>query len=291
MSLSQVSSATSSNYSTYSAPGNYYNLDAVYSSPSTEKKKEEDPLGKNAFLTMLIAQLKNQDPLNPQEGTQFATQLAQFSSLEQQFNANNTLSSILKSLEAKSDGNLIDYIGKEVLTQNNNIIVSEGAARGGSFTIDQPASTTVIVSNKDGLEVRRINLGNIDPGTHNIQWDGRDNSGKSVADGSYSYEVVAESEGGTFVPVKTTVSGEVTGVTYQNGIPYLMLNDTLISPSSVIKVLKVSEQVPASNETNQPATSSDSQGQDTIQLPNNTTIGDLPVAEPDWQALAQMVLQ
>jgi flagellar basal-body rod modification protein FlgD len=70
-----------------------------------------DSLGKEAFLTMMVAQLKNQDPLNPLEGTDFTAQLAQFSSLEQQITMNTNLSSILESLNSSAaNDNLFDYM-------------------------------------------------------------------------------------------------------------------------------------------------------------------------------------
>ena len=80
---------------------------------NTSPKKE---LGREQFLTLLIAQLRNQDPLNPLESADFTAQLAQFSSLEQLFGMNETLTGIQDTLGAQETSNVLDYIGKSVKT-------------------------------------------------------------------------------------------------------------------------------------------------------------------------------
>ena len=73
-------------------------IDNDSSSYQTAVKKE---LGKEDFLTLLVTQLKNQDPMNPMESTDFTAQLAQFSSLEQLFGVNDALGNIQNSLSGK----------------------------------------------------------------------------------------------------------------------------------------------------------------------------------------------
>ncbi len=65
-----------------------------------QRETDEDPLGMDAFLTMLVAQMQNQDPLSPMEGTEFSTQLAQFSQLEQAMNTNTNLEKLIESLSS-----------------------------------------------------------------------------------------------------------------------------------------------------------------------------------------------
>ena len=81
---------------TISSTGNS-SLDKItgsYQSSDTEKTSKEDALGRDAFLTMLVAQLQNQDPLNPMDGTDFSAQLAQFSQLEQLINLNDSMDNL-----------------------------------------------------------------------------------------------------------------------------------------------------------------------------------------------------
>ncbi len=208
-------------------------------SQKTEEKK--DPLGREAFLGMLIAQLKHQDPLNPLEGTDFTAQLAQFSMLEQQFSTNDNLKSLLGATNAKREDNLIEYIGKEVSGTAETMIVKEGKVSGGQYTMEKQADVSISIYDSKHKEVCTIYAGQRNPGTHAIQWDGKDNDGQSLADGTYTYEVMALDTLGGYVPVRTAFSGLVTGVTYENGTGYLQVGDNLLDPATVKRVWQTAQ--------------------------------------------------
>ena len=101
-----------------------------------QRVTDEDPLGMDAFLTMLVAQLQNQDPLNPMEGTEFSTQLAQFSQLEQAMNTNDNLEKLIETMSEESETNLQDYLGKEVVAAVDSIEVDGGEPVGGYYTVE-----------------------------------------------------------------------------------------------------------------------------------------------------------
>ena len=85
-------------------------ITSSYQSYEKDKTEKEDTLGMDAFLTMLVAQLQNQDPLNPMEGSDFSAQLAQFSQLEQLINLNGTMESLGTSFGQNSEGDVLGYI-------------------------------------------------------------------------------------------------------------------------------------------------------------------------------------
>lgn len=208
-------------------------------SPYTSPKKD---LGRDEFLTLLITQLKNQDPLSPLESSDFTAQLAQFSSLEQLFGMNETLANIQNTLRAQESGNVLDYIGKVVKTYDNTVFIKEGNMESNAFTLEDGADATIFVYNSEGIEVRRIYAGWKEAGEHDLVWDGRDSSGNLVSDGIYFFEVEAIDENGFIVPYDAYLTGEVTGVTYQNSIPYLMIGNKLVAPGNVIEVTKNNSQ-------------------------------------------------
>lgn len=205
------------------------------------QKKAEDPLGRDAFLTMLMAQMKNQDPLNPLDGTDFTAQLAQFTSLEQQFDMNDNLEAIKGALDTQSEPDLLQYIGKEISGAMNSMDVYDGIASGsGSFTLSEPTGVMVAIYNENGEEVKRMSMGQLAPGKHSVPWNGKDNDNKTVDDGTYTYQVIALNEkGGYSHELQTTVSGEVDGVVYKSGKGYLMVDDQMIDPSYVVQVSKI----------------------------------------------------
>jgi len=216
-------------------------LEPVYQQFSNQKTgsaDSKDELGMNQFLTMLVAQLKHQDPLNPMEGTDFTAQLAQFSGLEQQFAMNAHLAEMQAAIEAQGNGNVLDYIGKTVTTNNNTISIRDGQTDSGAYTLGSHADVNVYVYDENGIEVRRMYVGWQDAGKHNIDWDGKDNSGNTVDDGTYTFEIEAVGEMGQIVSSNTHVMGEVTGITYESDMPYLMIGDKLLSPSEIVEVEK-----------------------------------------------------
>lgn len=201
---------------------------------------KKDSLGKEAFLTMMVAQLKNQDPLNPMEGTDFTAQLAQFSSLEQQITMNTNLSSILESVtKSSANDNLFDYMGKTIVSDGNPVTLDSGeVVSGGVFELKEPASITVVVYDSTGTAVRRMSSGTklLEKGEYNIEWDGKNDDGYTVKDGEYTYKVKALNANNQYSDAATETKGKVSGITAYNGKSYLMVGTSRIKPESVESV-------------------------------------------------------
>ena len=206
---------------------------AAYENKDTKGK---EVVGKDDFLTLLVAQMKNQDPLNPMQTTEFTSQLAQFTSLEQLFTVNSNLEGIQGKITEQSNGNPIDYIGKEIKADDNAIEVKKGELISGSFVLENGADVGVVVYDKDGNEVRSFHEGWMQPGEYDMEWNLRDNKGYVVDDGIYSFDIFALDGAGEYVPVEIFTTGKVTGVTNEYGLPYLMVGNKIVSASNVVKV-------------------------------------------------------
>ena len=206
-----------------------------YSSKETEES--DDVLGKDAFLTMMVAQLRNQDPLSPMDGTDFTAQLAQFSSLEQQLTTNTNLEAILGELKTSSDEtNLFNYIGKNITSDGNPVTVRNGeVVAGGQFTLEEASTIDVVVYNSEGSAVRVLSSSYelIGEGTYDIEWDGRDESGFKVGNGEYTYDVIAKNVDGEYTSVSTSSTGLVSGLTSSGGKAYLVVDGRKVDPASV----------------------------------------------------------
>ncbi|UCE33405.1 MAG: flagellar hook assembly protein FlgD [Deltaproteobacteria bacterium] len=209
--------------------GTYPESTPTYTSPEKE-------LGRDQFLTLLVAQLKNQDPLNPLESADFTAQLAQFSSLEQLFGMNESLKGIEEALAAQESGNVLDYIGKSVKTLDNSIFVKDGTTESNVYELEDGAEVTISIRDEEGLEIRTIYAGWQGAGEHELIWDGKDNQGSTVDDGIYTFELEAMDEEGFIVPYDTYLLGVVTGVTYYGGDPFLMVGNKLLAPENIIEV-------------------------------------------------------
>ncbi len=211
------------------------NLSSSYVPHEKTKTEKEDALGQEAFLTMLVAQLENQDPLNPMEGTDFSAQLAQFSQLEQLIYLNKSMDTLAASYSDSSSGNAVDYIGRQVSGNVDSIEVEQGFASGGVYNLSEPSDVIITITNSQGKTIKTIVQGQQEAGTHSISWDGKDSQGKQVADGSYTYSVAANSGYG-FTNIPAEVSGIVEAVAYRNGNPYLVVQGAMLSPDAITAV-------------------------------------------------------
>ena len=209
----------------------------------TSSSSNAGELGMDQFLNLFIAQLKNQDPLSPLDSAQFTAQLAQFSTVEQLYGMNSKLADIETSLNGQSEQrDDLGYIGKTVKADDNTMRVDNGTVQAGSYTIDRSGYVTVDVYDSQGKIVRTFDQGLEDKGEHNVNWDGRDGTGSFVGDGTYTFEITARDENGFYIPYNTYLSGEVTGITYENGQSYLMIGDRIISNSNnIIEVTQTTE--------------------------------------------------
>ena len=127
----------------------------------TSTNTTNNVMGQDAFMKMLIAQLKNQDPLNPMDGTEFAVQLAQFTQLEKLTNLNETMKVLPDYLSSFANAQTVNMIGNEAIARGDVIDVSSTSARINSNLPSAIAGATdrkSVVSGKSGdLGGRRIN--------------------------------------------------------------------------------------------------------------------------------------
>jgi flagellar basal-body rod modification protein FlgD len=205
-----------------------------YKDYMAEKTKSDDDLGMNDFLTMLVAQLQHQDPLNPMESQDFTSQLTRFSQLEAQFKSNTILEQISESLSLQTGKSAEDYLDKYVTASVDTIDVTNATATGGFYTLEEAADVTITIYNKSGEIVQKINAGQKEAGSYTIDWDGRDDEGNPLEDGTYKFYVEALTSSG-YSPVTTSVSGKVESIMYQGDKQYLVVQGVLVSPDSVVE--------------------------------------------------------
>lgn len=149
----------------------------------------------NRFMTLLVSQMKNQDPLNPLDNAEMTSQLAQLSSLKGINNLNTTLESLKSSYQASQTLQAASMIGHGVLTTGSTMSLASGAAIYGAELGQAADNVQVTIRNAAGAVVRTMNVGPLKEGVTPLSWDGKANDGTAAADGSYKFEVKATSNG------------------------------------------------------------------------------------------------
>lgn len=194
-------------------------------------------LGKEDFLRLFTTQLRYQNPINPMDSTEFTSQLAQFSSLEQLFNIGSQLKDMLLYQNSLQNTLTVNLIGKEIQYEGDSVYLKNTASI--SYTLPSPASKIKItIYDSTGKTVREIELNNQAEGLQSYQWDGRDSAGNKLLDGEYKLKVEAFDSSGNPVEVSTHSSGIVTGMTFENNITYLIINDSTKIQLSQVKEIR-----------------------------------------------------
>jgi flagellar basal-body rod modification protein FlgD len=194
-------------------------------------------LGKDDFLKLLITQLQNQDPLNPSDSTEFASQLAQFSSLEQLNNINESLSTLNQYQASINNAQAVSFIGKEIESKGNTVEMKSGQSVACEFELAEAASTvTVSIYDSSGAFVKDVTATGLSAGKQTVTWDGKDRNGSTVAEGTYTFEVQAYGASKETVEVTTYSQGTVTGVSFNDGITYLSLGSGEVALGDVVRI-------------------------------------------------------
>lgn len=166
---------------------------------------------KDRFLSMLVAQMRNQDPLNPLDNAQVTSQMAQLSTVEGIENMNRTLQTLADSLGIDQLAQAANLIGHNVLVPGNSVSLNEGMGVFG-INLDSAAdSVQISIFDQAGQLVSTVNTGMLSEGEHLFDWDGLSDSGVAMPAGNYRFEATTGS-GKDLVAVQTMSSGLVQGV-------------------------------------------------------------------------------
>jgi len=158
--------------------------------------RQSDEL-RESFMTLLITQLQNQDPLNPMENSEMTSQLAQINTVSGIEELNSTLEGITSQMDANQALQASGLIGKGVMVSGKDVLVEQDED-GNSYTtpfgieLDEPAANvTATIVGEGGQVIRVLDLEALDAGVQSFQWDGKNDQGESVASGRYSVQLEA----------------------------------------------------------------------------------------------------
>lgn len=204
----------------------------------TTVKGPNQTLGQDQFLNLLVAQLKNQDPLNPVDNGEFIAQLAQFSQLEQTKQMTTALKAFIERQDAANTQSLVALFGRQVSAAGSTVVLTPGKPTPLSYRLAGDASSVVVqISDAAGLPVRTLPAGSQIAGAQTVTWDGRNDHGNPLPQGQYSFAVAATAGADRPVAATTLQTGMVTGLNFEGGAPKLMLNTgQAIAPAQILEV-------------------------------------------------------
>ncbi|SDD74194.1 flagellar hook assembly protein FlgD [Desulfuromonas thiophila] len=164
-----------------------------YSSSSTSGTSS---LGQEDFLELLIAQLQNQDPLEPQSNTEFIAQLATFSNVEQASLTNDKLDQVITAAVNDQQFASLNLLDQQVVAQTSSFSLSAGEPVEVGFGLTTPATdVTLSILDSDNAVVNTFSFSDVAAGQTFFSWDGTDADGNALASGSYQMVVNAGNGG------------------------------------------------------------------------------------------------
>ena len=193
------------------APANAASTSAAAANPGAAAASDAAQEASDRFLTLLVTQLRNQDPLNPLDNAAVTTQLAQISTVSGINKLNDTVASLSASFAAGQYLQATGLVGRDVVVAGNKLTLEEGKATYGMAIAKDADAVTVTIKDAAGVVVRTIDLGAQKSGIRTFEWDGKDNAGKALAAGDYTMSVTATSKGEAVATDALTIA-KVTGV-------------------------------------------------------------------------------
>lgn len=209
-------------------------MTAAKTNAAAADEQKKPTVDYESFLKLLTAQLRNQDPLAPMDATQFMTQLAQLSTVEQSMRSNDTLGKVLDTL--KSSGMRMDMalLGRKVEVASDQLSLTDGKAQAAYTVEGTPASVKLEVLSSAGSVVYS-SPGSLKTGRQVFDWTGRTASGGTAPDGVYTLRVTAKDKDGKALNTATVVTDTVAEVRSVDGASkFVLKNGATVDSGAVL---------------------------------------------------------
>lgn len=204
---------------------------------SRPKQAASQELDRESFMKLLVAELKNQDPLDPLQAREMVTQLSQLTGVEKLISIEQGIGAVQQEMAGVAGTQLSSLVGREVTADVSAVQLNDMGPVTGTFNVlSRAEDVEVTVRDPGGEVVRVLRLGSAFPGNRTFTWDGNDESGTRMPAGRYAVEVSATDANGFPVVTGTEVSGRVSAVDYDGGVPQLVLGNARIMLGDVTSI-------------------------------------------------------
>lgn len=188
------------------------------------------------FMTLLVTQMKNQDPLNPMDNAQVTSQMAQLNTVTGINKLNETMSSLIGSVQLGQTYQATSMIGHNVLVNGNKLT---NADKGGYFGVNLPngADTlSVAIKNGAGATIRTLTFGKQDTGVNALSWDGKAEDGTTAPSGDYTYEITAKIGDSKTTSTALSLAQVQSVSTSTSGVKLNLSNNTAVGVSDIAEI-------------------------------------------------------
>ena len=212
-------------------------LSGPSSEPTVSEPGANTKLGKDAFLKLLVAQMQNQDPLNPQSNEEFVAQLSQFTQVEQLMDLSTQFDGMYMAMNSVNNTSMTQLLGKEVVAVGNQFhhdgdggmdlhYASAGDTQGSKLTI-YDESGSIVYSGAAGA---------LATGEGSVYWDGKGVDGQPLPEGKYTFSLTGFDGNGDVIQIQELMVGTVDGMSYETGVPTPSISDVIFDLGQILRV-------------------------------------------------------
>ena len=208
---------------------------------ATTAAKNTDELEKQDFMNLFLTQMSNQDPIDPMDSGAMMNQLAQLGTLEQLEKMNTQFVDLNSTQKDISRFQSLLMLDKDVMIEAEDVELSHGTGKPVYYSLeDEMNNIKVTIEDSEGLPIFTESLGMVTSGKHQFIWDGKSNEGVLMPDGKYRIRFTAIDKGGNASDLAMYTSGRVGQVEYQDGKPWIRMNNQKLPLSRVKNISTLS---------------------------------------------------
>lgn len=198
--------------------------DGLGLTPPVVDDSARSELGQEDFMTLMIAQFRNQDPFEPMSNGEFLGQLAQFGTVSGIGDLNSSFTTLQGSIQSEQALQAANLVGHDVLAETEGGYLAEGGTLSGAVELPSSASNIQIeITDRNGVLVQRFDLGQQPPGMARFEWDGRNAEGEAAASGQYRINAIVY-RGSQIESGQTLIQSQIDSITLGRGGEGLTLN-------------------------------------------------------------------
>ena len=193
-------------------------------------------LGKDAFLKLLVAQMQNQDPLNPQSNEEFVAQLSQFTQVEQLMDLSTQFDGMYLAMNSVNNTSMTQLLGKEVIALGDQFYHDGGDTELHYNAAANTQGSKLTIYDESGSVVWSGAGGALTEGEGSITWDGKNMDGRELPPGKYRFSLSGFDGNGDIVDIQELMVGLVDGMSYETGVPLPSIHDIEFSLGQIMRV-------------------------------------------------------
>lgn len=195
---------------------------------------DSSEISKIDFMTLLVAQIQNQDPMSPMDNAEFTGQITQFTMLEQLESVNDKLDENMLMSVSLNNTALLALVGKDATVEGNSVTIEDGQVSRSALACDGPGRAEITVRDEDGNVVDTFTRV-VKQGLNEIQWDGLLEDAGLAEDGTYTLDIEVTNSG-IDVNSITLMVGQVEGLRYDNNVGIVTVNGEEFYVSEIYQI-------------------------------------------------------